>query len=88
MVAPAFSHASFAQKCNADSEVCRWTPYLFLEAGKLHHSGTNCFSMWKTESKGWIITGIADIAREVDENAFDAFGEAEQWGKSQNSQSH
>lgn len=39
--------------------------------------------MWKTESKGWVITGVADIAREVDEKAFDAFGETEEWKKSQ-----
>lgn len=62
-----------------------WTPYLFLEDGRLNHTGTNIFNMWKTESKGWIITGVADIAREVNEKAFDAFGEAEEWKKSQSS---
>lgn len=30
-----------------------------------------------------MITGIADIAREVDERAFDAFGESELWEKAQ-----
>lgn len=39
--------------------------------------------MWKTEGKGWIITSVADIAREADAKAFDAFGEAENWRKSQ-----
>lgn len=39
--------------------------------------------MWKTKEKGWMITGIADVAREVDEKAFDAFGEAEAWKESQ-----
>lgn len=66
--------------------MCRWTPYLFLEDGRLNHSGTNIFNMWKTESKGWIITGVADISREVDEKAFDTFGEADEWKKSQGSQ--
>ncbi len=65
-----------SQKGNADFEMCRWTPYLFLEDGRLNHTGTNIFSMWRTESKGWVITGVADIAREVDEKGFDAFGEA------------
>ena len=65
--------------------MCRWTPYLFIEDGKLNHTGTNIFNMWKTESKGWIITGVADIAREVDEKAFDAFGEADEWKKSRKS---
>ena len=54
-----------------------WTPYVFYENGKLNHTGTNIFSMWKTKERGWVITGVADIAREVDEGAFDAFGEAE-----------
>lgn len=75
-----------SQKYNADSKVCRWTPYIFLEDSRLNHTGSNVFNMWKTESKGWIITGVADIAREVDENAFDAFGEAEKWEKSQRPQ--
>ena len=30
-----------------------------------------------------MITGVADIAREVDEGAFDAFGEAEMWERAQ-----
>lgn len=30
--------------------------------GRLHHTGTNVFSMLEKESKGWIIDGIADIA--------------------------
>ena len=60
-----------------------WTPYVFYEDGKLNHTGTNIFNMWKSKDRGWVITGIADIAREVDENAFDAFGEAEEWKKSQ-----
>ena len=60
-----------------------WTPYVFYEDGKLNHTGTNIFSMWKMKGKGWVITGIADIAREVDEGAFDAFGEAEKWERAQ-----
>ena len=60
-----------------------WTPYVFHEDGKLHHTGTNIFSMWKMKERGWVITGVADIAREVDEGAFDAFGEAEKWEKAQ-----
>ena len=60
-----------------------WTPYVFYEDGKLNHIGTNIFSMWKPKDRGWIITGIADISREVDEKAFDAFGEAEQWKETQ-----
>ena len=32
--------------------------------------------MWKTEGKGWIINGVADVAREIDEKAFDACGAA------------
>ncbi|KAK4695369.1 hypothetical protein P7C71_g2373, partial [Lecanoromycetidae sp. Uapishka_2] len=60
-----------------------WTPYVFYEDGKLNHTGTNIFNMWKTKEKGWMITGIADISREVDETAFDAFGEAEAWETSQ-----
>ena len=35
------------------------------------------------KERGWVITGIADIAREVNERAFDAFGEAEKWEKAQ-----
>lgn len=80
------SHESLSYGATLIPEMCRWTPYLFLENGKLNHTGTNIFNMWKTESKGWIITGIADIAREVDEKAFDAFGEAEEWRKSQRPQ--
>lgn len=60
-----------------------WTPYVFYEDGKLNHTGTNVFNMWKMQDKGWVITGIADISREVDENAFDVFGEAEEWKKAQ-----
>ena len=60
-----------------------WTPYVFYEDGKLNHTGTNIFSMWKMKERGWVITGIADIAREVDERAFDAFGEAEKWERAQ-----
>ena len=60
-----------------------WTPYVFYEDGKLNHTGTNIFNMWKMKERGWVITGIADIAREVDERAFDAFGEAEKWEKAQ-----
>ena len=60
-----------------------WTPYVFYENGKVHHTGTNIFSMWKMKERGWVITGVADIAREVDERAFDAFGEAEKWEKAQ-----
>ena len=37
--------------------------------------------MWETKSKGWIITGFADISREL--NAFDTFGEADELKKSQ-----
>ena len=80
------SQVPFSKESKAEAKMCRWTPYLFLEDGRLNHTGTNVFNMWKTESKGWIITGIADIAREVDEKAFDAFGEAEEWKKSQSSQ--
>ena len=60
-----------------------WTPYVFYEDGRLNHTGTNIFNLWKTKDKGWMITGIADIAREVDDKAFDAFGEKEAWEKSQ-----
>lgn len=60
-----------------------WTPYVFYEDGKLNHTGTNIFNMWKSKDRGWLITGIADIAREVDDKAFDAFGEADEWRKSQ-----
>jgi len=60
-----------------------WTPYIFYEDGRLNHTGTNIFNMWKTKEKGWMITGVADISREVDEKAFDAFGEAEKWDESQ-----
>lgn len=60
-----------------------WTPYVFYEDGKLHHTGTNIFNMWKMKERGWVIIGIADIAREVDEGALDAFGEAEMWEKAQ-----
>jgi len=60
-----------------------WTPYVFYEDGKLNHTGTNIFNMWKTKDRGWMITGIADISREVDEKAYDAFGEAEEWKQSQ-----
>ena len=85
-------HAAEAEFCllshkgNADFEMRSWTPYIFLENGKMNHTGTNIFNMWKTENKGWIITGVADIAREVSEKAFDAFGEAEEWRKSQRPQ--
>lgn len=68
----------------ADSSECQWTPYVFYQDGRLKHTGTNIFNMWKTKEKGWMITGIADIAREVDEKAFNAFGEAEAWKESQN----
>lgn len=30
--------------------------------------------MWKTESKGWIMNGVADVAREIDEKAFRYYG--------------
>ena len=50
---------------------------LFLEDGKLHGTGTDIFPMWKMEQKGWILSGVADISREVDEKAFDASGEAD-----------
>ena len=63
-----------------------WTPYVFYEDGRLNHTGTNIFSMWKSKDRGWIITGIADISREVDEKAFDAFGEAELWKESQDNE--
>ena len=56
---------------------------MFYEDGKLNHTGTNIFSMWKMKGRGWVITGIADIAREVDGGAFDAFGEAEMWERAQ-----
>ena len=42
-----------------------WTPYVFYIDGRVNHTGTNIFSMWKTEGK-WVITGVADIAREVE----------------------
>ena len=54
-----------------------WTPYVFYEDGKLNHTGTNIFSMWKTKETGWVITGVADIAREVYERPFDTLGKAE-----------
>ena len=53
-----------------------WTPYVFYEDGKLDHTGTNIFSMWKTKERGWVITGVADISREVYEGPFDALGMA------------
>ena len=61
-----------------------WTPYVFYEDGKLHHTGTNIFNVWKT-NEGWKITGVADIAREVDEKNFDPFGEAEEFKKEKHS---
>ena len=54
-----------------------WTPDVFYEDGKLNHTGTNIFSMWKTKETGWVITGVADIAREVYERPFDTLGKAE-----------
>ena len=62
-----------------------WTPYVFYEDGRLNHTGTNIFNMWKMKDRGWVITGIADIAREVDDKAFDAFGEKEQEPKDEQS---
>ena len=32
---------------------------------------------------GWVITGVADIAREVYEGAFAALGKAEMWERAQ-----
>ena len=44
---------------------CAWTPYRFYEDGKVHHRGTNMFSLWKDPDKGqWVITAVQDIARE------------------------
>lgn len=60
-----------------------WTPYVFHEDEKLNHTGTSIFSMWKMKERGWLITGVADIAREVDEGACDAFGEAEMLERAQ-----
>ena len=60
-----------------------WTPHAFYEDGKLNHTGTNIFSMWKTMETGWVITGVADIAREVYERAFAALGKAEIWERAQ-----
>ena len=53
------------------------------EDGKLNHTGTIIFSMWKTKETGWVLTGVADIGREVYEGAFDALGKAEMWERAQ-----
>ena len=43
-----------------------WTPYVFYSDEKLHHSGTNIFTLLKQGHDGkWVISGISDVAREV-----------------------
>jgi len=46
-----------------DLRMGRWTPYVFQEDGRLNHTGANTFNMWKTKEKGWVTSGIADIAK-------------------------
>ena len=72
------------QICNSSVHVdgelgVAWTPYVFYEDEKLNHTGTNIFSMWKTKETGWVIRGVADIAREVYDGAFDALRKTEMW---------
>lgn len=39
-----------------------WAPYVAYENGKRLATGTNNFTMWKTEGR-WIITNICDVGR-------------------------
>lgn len=74
----------YNSRVHVDGELgVEWTPYAFYEDRKLNHTGTNIFTMWKTKKTGWVITGVADIAREVYEGAFDALGKAEMWERAQ-----
>lgn len=47
-----------------------WTPYKFYQGDRLNHTGTNIFTLWKRsgegEGCGWVISGLSDIAREVE----------------------
>lgn len=60
-----------------------WTPYGIYVDGKLNLTGPKILSSWKTKGTGWMITGVADNAREVYEGAFDALGNAEMWERAQ-----
>ena len=50
------------------------TLYVFYGDGKLNNVGTDMLNMWKAKDRGCAVTGIADIWRELDEKAFEAFG--------------
>lgn len=41
------------------------TPYVFFVGERLNHTGTNVLTLWKREGR-WVISGIADVAREVE----------------------
>jgi len=43
-----------------------WTPYKFYEDGKLHHTGTNNFCLWKSPDKSWLITAVQDVGRSAE----------------------
>lgn len=50
------------------------TLYVFYGDGKLNRIGTDMLNIWKAKDRGWAVTSIADISRELDEKAFEAFG--------------
>ena len=54
-----------------------WTPYVFYSDEKLHHTGTNIFTLLKQGHDGkWVISGIADVAREVPGASDDSGGQS------------
>ena len=53
-------------KVMVDGELAMaWTPYVFFVGERLNHTGTNVLTLWKRDGK-WIVSGIADVAREVE----------------------